>query len=138
MQNCRTMQDKTSTVSFDSFSSYRSSGDSEKTGVVKTDSGHLHYVERRVTLGLQNIKENELTSVKKRRTPRRAKSEGNLSKSKILEHACIQGKTPVFGEQRHVIMDMQWQKFGFQLQVNNIIRISQHRIYIYSMLCYSL
>ncbi len=125
------------TVSFESFNSYKSScvSPSPSPGLVQTNSGHLHYVERRVTLGLQTLKENEsittpltdddLSYKPKKQThfksPRRTKSENNLQLQavhKVGEYLGFLNKAPVFGEQRTVIMDMQWTKFGFQLQVS--------------------
>ena len=115
-----------STVSFDSFNSYKRSSEKQSPGVVKTNSGHLHFIERRVTLGLQTLEENEsvstLTDVlptsKPLKSPRRTRSEGNLSVNKVGEYLGFLNKAPVLGEQRTVILDMQWTKFGFQLQVS--------------------
>ena len=102
-----------------SSSSFNSSKN-HSSGIVETGSGHVHYIERSVNFGLQTLKENESleTTTNTRHTKlgqqgRRTKSEGNLFR--ITDH--YHQQIPLIGEQRHVILDMQWTKFGFRLQV---------------------
>ena len=99
--------------SFDSSKNHSS-------GIVETGSGHVHYIERSVNFGLQTLKENEETTTNTTHTQlgqqgRRTKSEGNLFRITDSYHFVQQ--LPLIGEQRHVILDMQWTKFGFRLQV---------------------
>ena len=113
MQN--SIRRSVSSSSFDSSKNHSS-------GIVETGSGHVHYIERSVNFGLQTLKENEslettteTTHTKLGQQGRRTKSEGNLFRITNSYHFVPQ--RPLIGEQRHVILDMQWTKFGFRLQV---------------------
>lgn len=112
-----------------SLSSTTGSTDKAK-DLVHTNSGHLHFVDRRVTLGVNRphaasplykddlvINELDAAHLIPLKQVKRANSEGNLLRICDQQPGFV-SKALKLGEQRTVIMDMHWTKFGFQLQVS--------------------
>lgn len=108
------------------------------TTLVETAGGDIHYVEKKISHGLDMINEaepvnNNVTNGIKgengvgrtsslQRKPSlkkkvRTKSEGNLALQLVDDQMCLTQQLPLLGEPRYVYLDMKWTRFGFRLQV---------------------
>ena len=126
---------------FRSHSDFFSKAGSTTQKMVQTAGGDVHFVEKKVSLGLIDeeppvkspgsdeleVTENNSRLQRKssqKRKANRSKSEGNLALRRVADQVCLTQTLPVLGEPRHVYLDMKWARFGFRLQVRTYTNIS--------------